>query len=406
MVLQGQPDARYRLLRGGPPWSVWLLAMGLMLLLCVGLFAPAPATPGDPGIQGLRNKSRSIDVRRRALRQKKQQKLNAARQMTTQIVTNQMKLDRARRDLYFQQNRYDMTRSQIDSLSSSIDQSMGRTTRLGVDAGKRLRAIYTGSRINMLEVILDSRDLATFLDRLYYKKRLVEHDKKVLSSLRRQTDHLRQQRQQLASQRSYISQTIRNIQGLQGTIHNRLLHDRQLRDRYFQDARYYEEAENQLLSESRRLESEIRRLTAQAAAGKGAPVRSTGIFSWPIMGKITSYFGYRVHPIFKSNKMHTGLDISRPMGTPVKAADSGTVLYSGWRGGYGKVVMLNHGSRSGANMVTLYGHLSRIGAGTGAAVEKGQVIGAVGSTGYSTGPHLHFEIRENGRPVNPLGYLR
>lgn len=155
----------------------WMAAALAAVLLLAGPTTLAPtigespvwAAPGDPGIQGLRSKSRSIDVRRRALRQMKRQKLNAARQMTSQIVTNQMKLDRARRDLYFQQDRFVKTRSLIGDLSSNIDQSMGRTARLSTDAGQRLRAIYTGSRVNMMEMILDSRNLSTLMDRLYYK---------------------------------------------------------------------------------------------------------------------------------------------------------------------------------------------------------------------------------------------
>lgn len=103
--------------------------------------------------------------------------------------------------------------------------------------------------------------------------------------------------------------------------------------------------------------------------------------------------------------MHTGLDLAKPRNTPVKAADSGRVIQAGWRGGYGKVVMINHGNKNGKNIVSLYAHLNSWHVSKGQSVTKGQVIGKVGSTGYSTGPHLHFEVRENGRPVNPKKYL-
>ena len=130
-------------------------------------------------------------------------------------------------------------------------------------------------------------------------------------------------------------------------------------------------------------------------------IRGTGRLSWPLLGSLRSRFGYRRHPIHRTYLMHTGLDISGGMGAPIRAADGGRVIFAGWRGGYGKVIMIYHGG----TLVTLYGHMSGYATNTGQNVQKGQVIGYVGSTGYSTGPHLHFETRVNGVPVDPMGYL-
>ena len=100
--------------------------------------------------------------------------------------------------------------------------------------------------------------------------------------------------------------------------------------------------------------------------------------------------------------MHTGLDIANKHGTPIRAADAGEVIFSGWWDGYGKAIVIDHGRRT----TTVYGHMSRIYKKVGAIVAKGQTIGLVGSTGYSTGPHLHFEVRKNGKPVNPIKFLK
>jgi len=120
-----------------------------------------------------------------------------------------------------------------------------------------------------------------------------------------------------------------------------------------------------------------------------------------VVGEVTSGFGYRIHPIFNVRRMHTGIDIDADTGDPIKAASGGTVVSAGWRGGYGKCVVIAHSG----GLATLYGHMSEIKVSVGQAVKKGQVIGKVGSTGYSTGPHLHFEVRVNGDCVDPLKYL-
>lgn len=137
-------------------------------------------------------------------------------------------------------------------------------------------------------------------------------------------------------------------------------------------------------------------------SAKATPEAKKGEFYWPVPGhhRITSPFGYRVHPILGYRKLHTGIDISAPSGTPVIAAGSGTVIASRFMGGYGNCIMVDHGSK-----VTVYAHLSGRAVSVGQSVSAGQTIGYVGSTGMSTGPHLHFEVRVNGSLQNPVNYL-
>lgn len=125
--------------------------------------------------------------------------------------------------------------------------------------------------------------------------------------------------------------------------------------------------------------------------------------SWPVPGysTISSPFGYRVHPVLGVSKLHTGIDIPAPTGTPAVAVASGTVIYSGVQGTYGNTVMIRHDN----GLVSLYAHNSSLVVKVGDKVKKGQVVTKIGSTGRSTGPHLHFEIRVNGTPQNPLNYL-
>lgn len=135
---------------------------------------------------------------------------------------------------------------------------------------------------------------------------------------------------------------------------------------------------------------------------KATPEAKTGEFYWPVPGhhRITSPFGYRIHPILKYRKLHTGVDIGAPNGTPVVSAGSGTVIASRFMSGYGNCIMIDHGGK-----VTVYGHLSSRAVSPGQSVSAGETIGYVGSTGMSTGAHLHFEVRVNGAVQNPLNYL-
>lgn len=142
-------------------------------------------------------------------------------------------------------------------------------------------------------------------------------------------------------------------------------------------------------------------VVAPSLAQAPAAPASSGRFQLPASGRLSSPFGYRVHPISRVRKLHTGQDISAPSGSPIYAAESGVVVSAGWRGGYGNATVVDHG----AGVATLYAHQSRFAVRAGQHVARGQLIGYVGSTGYSTGPHLHFEVRVNGSPTDPAPYL-
>lgn len=154
-----------------------------------------------------------------------------------------------------------------------------------------------------------------------------------------------------------------------------------------------ERQEDALLAQSQSLAAII---NGNSGSGHG-----TGSMIWPVNGTVTSGFGYRIHPILGKRILHTGIDIAAGSGTSIWAADGGKVIYATWVSGYGNTVAIDHGG----GISTLYAHQSSMAVSYGQTVKKGQVVGYVGSTGYSTGPHLHFEVRVNGTPVDPMGYL-
>jgi murein DD-endopeptidase MepM/ murein hydrolase activator NlpD len=170
-----------------------------------------------------------------------------------------------------------------------------------------------------------------------------------------------------------------------------------------------EEAALEQLIRERQREEEARREEERRAAqlaGREIPSDATtggpGTLTWPVSGPITSPFGMRADPNGHGFRMHTGMDIAAPTGQTIVAAAGGRIIFAGWYGGYGNAIILDHGGQTS----TLYGHCSQIFVAVGQDVQRGQAIGAVGATGDATGPHLHFEVRINGVPVDPAGHLR
>jgi murein DD-endopeptidase MepM/ murein hydrolase activator NlpD len=183
--------------------------------------------------------------------------------------------------------------------------------------------------------------------------------------------------------------------------------NRQLHDQFREDEREVQAeinrqvnalARQQELERQQRLREQQNRQNRQTTAGT---VTGTGQFVWPVSGTITSQFGTRRHPVFGDMRFHGGIDIGAPHGTTVVAADSGSVIISTYNSSYGNYVVISHGN----GITTLYAHLSTRSVSVGDTVSRGQQIGRIGSTGVSTGPHLHFEVSVNGTRVNPRNYL-
>jgi murein DD-endopeptidase MepM/ murein hydrolase activator NlpD len=165
-----------------------------------------------------------------------------------------------------------------------------------------------------------------------------------------------------------------------------------------------QEAERVALRKS--LAEAARAEAVRAAQLQADTYASTGQLSWPVEGaQVSSQYGYRIHPILGYRKLHTGTDFSAPCGTPITAVADGTVVSAGWDGGFGNVVVVAHGNVGGSSLATAYAHQSRLAVSAGQQVSRGQVIGYIGTTGTSTGCHLHLETRVAGTPVNPMRYL-
>lgn len=280
----------------------------------------------------------------------------------------------------------------------------------------RLVAIYQNGDVDFLEVLLSSTSITDFLVRFELLSRIAEQDMELLKSIEAQKERIEQHKAELEARRNEIASLKSRAEEKRAELAAQRKAKEELR---VQIATEKEAAEKALAEEekaSREIAERIRVLLAQRnrsnrsnnssnnSSNKSIQLTGTGRFAWPAPGyqHITSDYGYRLHPVLGVNKLHTGVDISAPSGAKVVAADSGTVIIAGWFGAYGNTVVVDHGD----NIATLYGHLSEVKVKVGDQVERGQQIGNVGSTGLSTGPHLHFEVRINGDPTNPWSYLK
>lgn len=261
--------------------------------------------------------------------------------------------------------------------------------------GTRIRAMSEVGYVNYLEVLLGSRSFSDFVARFELLRQILSADVKLFREVKEEKRQLEAKKAYLEEQRANLTQIKTSTVARKAAVEQRQLEKQRLQRRLQNDI----EATKEAVEELERLSKELERIIFEIQRARGLP-GGKPVFQWPVGSSypITSRFGMRYHPILKVNKMHTGIDIGAPLGTTVRAAASGWVIVADWTGGYGKCVIIDHGGY----WSSLYAHLNRISVGLNTYVSQGDPIGEVGSTGYSTGPHLHFEIRDEGTPVDPL----
>ncbi len=264
-------------------------------------------------------------------------------------------------------------------------------------AKERVVAIYKKSQLRFIDSLIRSQSPTDYMDYLYFQRKVIDFDKKLLDTLKSQSEDIAKYGSSLEEETKRIEQITSKLKNIEEDIIYQQRKQKEILSKLRQETAMYESSERQLERESIKLVYKI----SELSTGKNDNPESTGSFSYPVRAPITSPFGPRRHPIFGVRSMHSGIDLAAPYGTPIKASEGGVVIYSGWYGGYGKVVILDHAK----GFSTLYAHLSSTKVTVGARVRQGEVVGFEGSTGYATGPHLHFEVREQGKPKNPVIYL-
>ncbi|MFY9569297.1 MAG: peptidoglycan DD-metalloendopeptidase family protein [Acetivibrionales bacterium] len=262
----------------------------------------------------------------------------------------------------------------------------------------RLQVMYKNSETTMLDTLLSSGSVVEFYERLHYMQVISENDNKLMQQLEEARLDVELKKQMQEQAKEILEQKLgEREERLQQIKTSRARVEGEI-SRSKKEIQQLEKEIDKQLEESKRLESKIKTLmTKQKYVG--------GSMTWPVPSsyRITSSFGMRKHPILRKNKMHTGVDIGADKGASIVAANSGTVIMAHYdKNGYGNMVVIDHGG----GITTLYAHASKLLVKVGDKVKSGQTIAKVGSTGLSTGNHLHFEVRVNGEPKDPMkGYL-
>jgi peptidoglycan DL-endopeptidase CwlO len=301
------------------------------------------------------------------------------------LTTNKIKLQDAKADLAVTTKHLNMKKREL-----ARHQELLR---------RRVVEIYEGDDLSYADVVLGSSDMWTFLTRAYYLQRIVNADTVLIDQINEAKKSIEADKAQQARRVAEIDSRMSQLVGERDAVQSATREKERQVGAIENDKVAMERALAEMEAEEHRIEDQILRLQSTPAGLKRAAKVFHGTFMLPVSGRCTCRFGYRIHPVTHKPGFHTGMDIGVPAGTPVHAAADGTVVKAGYNSAYGYMVVIEHDG----GYSTLYGHNSRMLVSVGDNVKQGEVIAKSGSTGLSTGPHVHYQLMKMGKPINPGG---
>jgi len=381
------------------------MARRLTLVLIAGLVLAAPAAGDNSGKLG------ELQARIAAARAKEARLTRSISDVTSQIRSLErkvgdvsQKLSILEQDLALHQRRLDRLNELFNFETERLNFLRRQYANVLRQLNLRMIDIYESRDPTLAEVILESKSFQDVLDQIHYLEAIARQDKRIAAEVAGARDEVHLARERTKTIRARVhsetqvvavrTQQQRDVKGQLLASKSSLSSSRSKQKGALASTREQEKA---FIAEANALAAADARVRGQLAATQGAgdtTPSSSGLI-WPVSGPVTSPFGYRW------GRLHAGIDIAAPSGTPIHAAAGGSVVLAGWTGGYGNYTCIDHGG----GLATCYAHQSAYAVSAGAQVGQGQVIGFVGNTGHSFGAHLHFEVRINGNPVDPLGYL-
>jgi murein DD-endopeptidase MepM/ murein hydrolase activator NlpD len=386
-------------------------------LLALGLVLAAPAA-GDVGSQkaAVDAKISRLQQRIAAARAKESQLSSQIAVVSKQIQTLEARVGDVSTKLAVLQTDLALHQRRLDKLNALFRLQTNRFMFLRheyadslVRLDARLVQIYKQAEPSAIDVVLNARNLQDMLDQFDYFNAVAKQDKRIATEVGVAKEQVRAARNDTKKLKVHVSSETQVIEVRTqqvAVVRDRLLQNKNelagAKSQKQKSLSITQENEKDFVNEadalakvSASLSARIQSVQRSSGAYEPPSGESSHGFIWPASGPVTSPFGMRW------GRMHDGIDIGASYGSPIHAAAAGRVIYCGWEEGYGNLTVIDHGN----GLATAYGHQSSIAVSCGQDVSQGQTIGYVGSTGHSTGPHLHFEVRVNGSPVDPLGYL-
>ncbi|MBE9061165.1 murein hydrolase activator EnvC [cf. Phormidesmis sp. LEGE 11477] len=363
----------------------------------------------DPAVNQLRQQRQQVDQQLEIF-DEANQRYRKAENQANQKIRNLSKTIQST-DTWITNTEYQLgeAEQQLRLLEADLDENKQDYEQARTAVVGRLQFMQRQQGAYGWALLLQSHNLNDFLDRRYRLKQVYEADRALLASLEDRSVGIVDQQQGIEQQKNAIALLRQQLLVSRAQYTTQVKQQSGLITRLKENRGALEAAINQLDRDSDQLTALIlERVSAAGTAGERMAreealraARSSGKMLRPATGPITSHFGKRYHPVLGYSRFHAGTDFGAPHGSPILAAETGIVIFAGWYGGYGNSLILDHGD----GLTTLYAHASKLNVAEGATVKKGEAIAAIGTTGLSTGPHLHFEVRKAGKPTNPMNFL-
>ncbi|MGE5579887.1 MAG: murein hydrolase activator EnvC family protein [Bacillota bacterium] len=375
------------------------LIAAILLISAALVVAPNSLALGAPQEIDLRiDELSELQKEIEELQKQLQSKTSTEKSVLAELAKLENQLALANKELNYIEVQLSVTDSQINVTRNEVRETEEKLASQKAAFDSRLVSMYKASRISYLDMLLSSGSLSELMARMHYLKQIAVQDSALI-------DEYCANREALLAKQAELEEYQAKLMGLKASQERKRAevtsrsHDReQYLNRVQADKEQLAQALDQMQKEADALNKIIADLQAKGQKPQAHPLQ----MAWPISGGwISSNYGNRYHPILGYYKWHSGIDYAANRGTPIKAMEDGTVILAGVNGGYGNCVIIDHGGK----VSTLYGHADKLLVKTGQDVIKGQTIALVGSTGLSTGPHLHFEVRVNGETQDPLKWL-